>query len=180
MDRGAWQATVHGVIRLGHDLATKPQPREYHLVPEHGLLNWGPVAGFSLGPCLVTTPPQFLASGLCRSASPHHPTHLSLIRFFDTSWVKPFNDLFSDALTRLPHTLHSSLKGELKTESSPWSFLTFPPEPGIYKTLNEHFLNEWNTPEMCQNLPPEQGLNSELQHWHAVSWAPGFLSYFHL
>ena len=26
MDRGAWQAIVHGVARGGHDLATKPQP----------------------------------------------------------------------------------------------------------------------------------------------------------
>ena len=24
MDRGAWQATVHGATRVGHDLATKP------------------------------------------------------------------------------------------------------------------------------------------------------------
>ena len=24
MDRGPWQATVHGVTRVGHDLATKP------------------------------------------------------------------------------------------------------------------------------------------------------------
>ena len=24
MDRGAWQATVYGVARVGHDLATKP------------------------------------------------------------------------------------------------------------------------------------------------------------
>ena len=24
MDRGAWQATVHGVARAGHSLATKP------------------------------------------------------------------------------------------------------------------------------------------------------------
>ena len=24
MDRGAWQATVHGVARVGHDLVTKP------------------------------------------------------------------------------------------------------------------------------------------------------------
>ena len=24
MDRGAWPATVHGVTRVGHDLATKP------------------------------------------------------------------------------------------------------------------------------------------------------------
>ena len=26
MDRGGWQATVHGVARVGHDLATKPPP----------------------------------------------------------------------------------------------------------------------------------------------------------
>jgi len=26
MDRGAWQATVHGVARVEHDLATKPLP----------------------------------------------------------------------------------------------------------------------------------------------------------
>ena len=26
MNRGAWQATVHGVPRVGHDLATKPPP----------------------------------------------------------------------------------------------------------------------------------------------------------
>ena len=24
MDRGAWRATVHGVARVGHNLATKP------------------------------------------------------------------------------------------------------------------------------------------------------------
>ena len=26
MDRGAWRAIAHGVTRVGHDLATKPQP----------------------------------------------------------------------------------------------------------------------------------------------------------
>ena len=26
MDRGSWQATVHWVARVGHDLATKPPP----------------------------------------------------------------------------------------------------------------------------------------------------------
>ena len=26
VDRGAWQATVHGVTRVGHDLVTKPLP----------------------------------------------------------------------------------------------------------------------------------------------------------
>ena len=27
MERGAWQATVHGVARVGHDLVTKPPPQ---------------------------------------------------------------------------------------------------------------------------------------------------------
>ena len=27
MDRGAWQAIVHGVVRVVHDLATEPPPR---------------------------------------------------------------------------------------------------------------------------------------------------------
>ena len=32
MDRGAWQATVHGVTRVGHDLVTKqPTIREKNL-----------------------------------------------------------------------------------------------------------------------------------------------------
>ena len=35
IDRGAWWATVHGVIRVRHDLVTKPPPpvflpREFH------------------------------------------------------------------------------------------------------------------------------------------------------
>ena len=29
MDKGAWWATVHGVARVGHDLATKPPPPTY-------------------------------------------------------------------------------------------------------------------------------------------------------
>ena len=28
MDRGAWQATVHGVARVEHDIATKETERE--------------------------------------------------------------------------------------------------------------------------------------------------------
>ena len=28
MDRGAWQTTVHGVARVGHDLVIKPQPSQ--------------------------------------------------------------------------------------------------------------------------------------------------------
>ena len=29
MDRGAWQATVHGVSRVRHHIATKPPPMTY-------------------------------------------------------------------------------------------------------------------------------------------------------
>ena len=35
MGRGTWWATVHGVTRVGHDLATKP-PNHHH--PEHPVL----------------------------------------------------------------------------------------------------------------------------------------------
>ena len=31
-DRGAWQATVHGIARVGHDLATKLPPPSFRLV----------------------------------------------------------------------------------------------------------------------------------------------------
>ena len=31
MDRGAWQAIVHGVARVGHDLLTKPPPPIKHV-----------------------------------------------------------------------------------------------------------------------------------------------------
>ena len=33
MDRGAWQATVHGVIRVRHELATKPLPPYHSAIP---------------------------------------------------------------------------------------------------------------------------------------------------
>ena len=29
MDRGAWQATVHEIARVGHDLATKSVPHTH-------------------------------------------------------------------------------------------------------------------------------------------------------
>ena len=38
MDRGAWQATVHGIARVGHDLATKPPapapPHQTDIIPK--------------------------------------------------------------------------------------------------------------------------------------------------
>ena len=37
MDRGAWQATVHGISRVEHDLVTKPP---ILLTEMHGNLDW--------------------------------------------------------------------------------------------------------------------------------------------
>ena len=34
MDRGAWQATVHGVTKVGHNLATK-QPPQFSSLQEY-------------------------------------------------------------------------------------------------------------------------------------------------
>ena len=31
MDRGAWQATIHGAARVGHDLTTKERERRWKL-----------------------------------------------------------------------------------------------------------------------------------------------------
>ena len=45
MDRGAWRATVHGVARVGHDLATKPTPL---LLPQKTSTSWGEVASTAL------------------------------------------------------------------------------------------------------------------------------------
>ena len=40
MDRGAWRATVHGVTRVGHELATKsPPPWNLHTVLHSGCIN---------------------------------------------------------------------------------------------------------------------------------------------
>ena len=33
MARGAWQATVHGVARVGHNLATKPTNQPTYVTP---------------------------------------------------------------------------------------------------------------------------------------------------
>ena len=37
MDRGAWQATVHGAARVAHNLAAKPPPPKCLLTFEPGL-----------------------------------------------------------------------------------------------------------------------------------------------
>ena len=41
MDRGAWQAIVHGVARVGHDLATKPTPTNNQWRNRHGEQTYG-------------------------------------------------------------------------------------------------------------------------------------------
>ena len=35
MDRGAWQAIVHGVTRAGHDLVTTPLPPAVKILLKH-------------------------------------------------------------------------------------------------------------------------------------------------
>ena len=54
MDRGAWQATVHGVARVGHDWVTKP-PTPYIEDPKdvtgklHELISkFGKVSGYKI------------------------------------------------------------------------------------------------------------------------------------
>ena len=39
MDRGAWQATVHGILRVGHNLVTKPSIYIYLLYLYHLFLS---------------------------------------------------------------------------------------------------------------------------------------------
>jgi len=42
MHRGAWQATVHGVARVGHNLATKPPPNKcIHSIEKDGIGSLG-------------------------------------------------------------------------------------------------------------------------------------------
>ena len=42
MDRGAWKATVHGVTRVGHNLATKPPPTKcVHPIEKDGIGSLG-------------------------------------------------------------------------------------------------------------------------------------------
>ena len=38
MDRGAWQATVRGVTRVGHDLATKALPQSGQQLQAHEII----------------------------------------------------------------------------------------------------------------------------------------------
>ena len=48
MDRGAWQATVHGDARAGHDLTTKP--------PSHLIVNiWGTEGQSPIQQCTTYT-----------------------------------------------------------------------------------------------------------------------------
>ena len=46
MDRGAWQATVHGITRVGHDLVTRERERELFGEAAQGLLGWGELTWF--------------------------------------------------------------------------------------------------------------------------------------
>ena len=65
MDRGAWWATVHGVARLGQDLATKPptplcQLSLKHLIPSQSSLGESGPTRWPQEPSLFTPPPCFV------------------------------------------------------------------------------------------------------------------------
>ena len=49
MDRGAWQAKVNGVTRVGHDLMTKPPPPSFPSACNAGDPSWIPGWGRSTG-----------------------------------------------------------------------------------------------------------------------------------
>ena len=51
MDRGAWQATVHGVARAGRDLPTKERERESHFLKFWGESTAAGAAAKSLQSC---------------------------------------------------------------------------------------------------------------------------------
>ena len=72
LDRGAWQATVHGVARVGHNLATKPPPRQPP-VPSKAVPWTGPFPDSSsfLGACLSSAAwPRMLSVPLfCRPSA---------------------------------------------------------------------------------------------------------------
>ena len=57
MDRGAWQATVHGVTRIGHDLATKPLPQvEVYVIANIRILTLAKIANsYPLDVCFSFT-----------------------------------------------------------------------------------------------------------------------------
>ena len=50
MGRGTWQAIAHGVLRVGHDLATKPPPQGCCLTYPHKkyLVLWENVSLFEI------------------------------------------------------------------------------------------------------------------------------------
>ena len=72
MDRGAWQATVHGVARVGHNLATKPPPRQPP-VPSKAVPWTGPFPDSSsiLGAWLSSAawPPMLSVPLFCRPSA---------------------------------------------------------------------------------------------------------------
>ena len=84
-DRGAWQATVYGVARVGHDLATKPpQPPRVcsvtHLGPTFcNHMDYSP-AGFSVHGIFQVRILEWAAISFSRESSqPRDRTHISCI-----------------------------------------------------------------------------------------------------
>ena len=88
MDRGAWQATVPGVLRIRHNLATKPQQHKEKksetintFITEEDIL--------SLFTWLVNkSDPQLCDETLCLYSRPAYSTNAIESMFWNKSWYK--------------------------------------------------------------------------------------------
>ena len=106
-------------------------------------------------------------------SSPHHPACLLHVRFSSTSWFSPFLFIFWCSHWAPLHT--PLLTGREAPSGERPHLFNFSPVPHVCKTLNKHLLNEWNAPEMCQNLPPRASTQLTLNRgadtrWHEL-WA---------
>ena len=70
MKRGAWRATVHGVTRVGHNLATKPWP-------------WFSISQLSVSYTMITNVPQIPMTYNSKNL------FLTHIMCWNTCWLQP-------------------------------------------------------------------------------------------
>ena len=83
VDRRAWQATVHGVARVGHDLATKPPPP---LRQKSKALS--PACLECIHPCPPCAEMRSLL-GMCGNYQPQRfPCALALPHLYASQWLK--------------------------------------------------------------------------------------------
>ena len=90
MDRGAWQATVHGLSRVRHDLVTKPSPQEARVVK-----NWPATAGDARD--------KVQSLGQEDPLEEQMATHFSILAW-KIPWTEEPGGLQSMGLQRVEHT----------------------------------------------------------------------------